>query len=64
MPGPLQVIAVSFSPGSGSGVTTSSGRLQLILTEMRPLPRGRYTLTLRGSQGRRSITRRVEITIG
>jgi hypothetical protein len=49
---------------TGSGVATSSGHWQLVLVDVRPLGRGRYTLTLRSSHERRNVTRRIEIMIG
>jgi hypothetical protein len=48
---------------AGSGVAIASGRWQLILTEVRPLRHGRYTLTLRSRKSRRSITQRVQVTM-
>jgi hypothetical protein len=48
-----------------AGVSASTGRggSQLVLTDLRPLRRGNYTLTLRTRHARRWVTRRVEITI-
>jgi hypothetical protein len=49
---------------TGTSSKTVRGRLRLVLTELRPLLPGRYTLTLRQRHGRRLIVRRVTIAIG
>jgi hypothetical protein len=48
---------------TGVGVPIGKGRWQLLLNDLRPLPPGRYAMTLRGRRGRR-ITRHVTIQIG
>lgn len=49
---------------TGASLPNGHGGSQLVLTELRPLGRGRYTLTLRIRQHRGWITRQVKITIG
>lgn len=49
---------------NGESIAIGHGRLQLLMTKLRPLTRGRYTLTLRTHNGRRWINRRIAITIG
>jgi Glycine rich protein len=49
---------------TGVRVTTAPGRAQLVLSDSRPLTRGRYTLTIRRRRGRRLLTRRMTIRIG
>ena len=48
-----------------TGVPLSNAKrsLQLVVTELRPLRPGRYTLTLQSRHGRRSMTRHTQITI-
>jgi uncharacterized protein YfaP (DUF2135 family) len=48
---------------TGVSVSTANGTSQLVLTDLRPLPRGRYTLTLENRHGRRSTTRRTQLTL-
>jgi virginiamycin B lyase len=45
---------------TGTGVQLAGGRSQLVLTEIRPVRNGRYTLTLQGPHWRRTST----ITLG
>ena len=45
---------------TGTGVQLAGGRSQLVLTEIRPVRNGRYTLTLQGPRRRRTST----ITLG
>jgi hypothetical protein len=49
---------------TGSSVLSGRGRSRLLLSERRRLGSGRYTLTLRGRNAGRWITRRVQVTIG
>jgi hypothetical protein len=49
--------------GTGVSVSIANGRSELVLTDLRPLQRGRYTLTLQSRHGRRRIIRRTQITI-
>ena len=48
-----------------TGVRLSNAKrsLQLVVTELRPLRPGRYTLTLQSGHGRHSMTRHTQITI-
>ena len=48
-----------------TGVRLSNAKRssQLVVTELRPLRPGRYTLTLQSRHGRRSMIRRTQITI-
>jgi hypothetical protein len=48
---------------TGTAVLTGSGRLRLLLSRLRRMPAGGYTLTLKSRRGRQTITRRVQITI-
>jgi hypothetical protein len=47
----------------GTIVALGAGRSHLLLAQLRPLRRGRYTLTARGHHGHRVITRRMTIAI-
>jgi HYDIN/CFA65/VesB family protein/collagen triple helix repeat protein len=49
---------------TGADVPMGRGRSQLLLTDLRQLHPGRYTLTVRTRHGRRWTTRRRAITIG
>ena len=49
---------------TGASVRGTHGRSQLALTNLLPLRRGRYTLTLRNRQARHWITHSLQITIG
>jgi hypothetical protein len=48
---------------TGVSIPIANGSSQLVLTDLRPLPHGRYTLTQQSRHGRRSINRRTQITI-
>jgi hypothetical protein len=48
---------------TGVGVRIGRGRTRLLLTDLRPLRAGRYTLTLRDRHGKRWISQRREILI-
>jgi hypothetical protein len=48
---------------AGTSIATASGGLRLVLSDQRPLRRGRYLLTLHGRHDGRSITHRTSITI-
>ena len=48
---------------TGVSVRMGRGRTQLLLTDLRPLRAGRYTLTLRDRHGKRWISRRTEILL-
>ena len=48
---------------TGLSVSNANHRSQLVVTDLRPLRPGRYTLTLQSRHGRRSITGRTQITI-
>jgi hypothetical protein len=48
---------------TGVSVSTANRGLPLVVTDLRPLRRGRYTLTLQSHHGRRSTIRRTQITI-
>jgi hypothetical protein len=49
---------------TGTSVQLGEGRRQLLLHDLRPLHRGRYTLALRARRGRGWVTTRLTITIG
>jgi hypothetical protein len=48
---------------TGESVPDGTGGSILVLTDIRPLHPGRYTLTLRSGHGRKNVTRRHEILI-
>jgi hypothetical protein len=48
---------------TGPSVSIGARRLQLVLTDVRPLRRGRYALSVRTRRGGRWITRRWQIAI-
>ena len=48
---------------TGVRVSRTKRSSQLVVTELRPLRPGRYTLTLQSRHGRRSMIRRTQITI-
>ena len=48
---------------TGVSVSITKQGSQLLVTDLRPLQRGHYTLTLRGHDRRRWIIRRSQITI-
>jgi hypothetical protein len=47
----------------GASVAMRGGRSELVLEDLRPLHRGRYTLTLRRRHGRRTVITRQQIVI-
>ena len=49
--------------GTGRRIALGHGRSEFVLNTSRPLPRGRYTLTLRVRRGRSWTTERIAITI-
>jgi hypothetical protein len=48
----------------GASVNVGRGHTRLMLTDLRRLNRGRYTLTLRSRHHRIATTRRLQITVG
>lgn len=48
---------------TGTAVLTGPGRLRLLLSHLRTMPAGAYTLTLTSGRKGRPITRRMQITI-
>jgi hypothetical protein len=48
----------------GTSVTPRRGRLRILVTELRPLTRGAYALTLRRRHGHRLVVRRMSIALG
>ncbi len=48
---------------TGTSVANGRGRSRLAITDLRPLPRGRYTLTLRTRRGQHWINQRTTISI-
>jgi hypothetical protein len=48
---------------TGTSVSTGRGRMRVLVTELRPLRRGRYTLVLRRRHRHRWIVRRMTIML-
>jgi hypothetical protein len=48
---------------TGASIPVGEGRLVLLLSDLRALQPGRYTLTVRSRHGQRSSTRRTAITV-